>query len=1127
MLLNEFEQEQDMLYREQDRLHQRIKKVATQVEDGKRKEDRGIIWSLLNEVDSNVSSIFKHKAERQAAKRRRTQPEENLRAGAQVDDEKDAGPFSDASVQKSWGCDISLGALRQTPSKGADVVALERWLREALCSESVAEADSEFLMSMAQVSAQPVSNFVAMDLYSSVAQEVRASPVDMGAGAVKASASGPPRYSNLQATPPRHSAQEALAAGELADRNSYEDLVGTALGIGASTSCLTAEAAGAASDGPARRSSLGKEGWAASQKLLGRIADWAAGGATDEAGATFSSLTVVLRRSNSGVVWGLGWVKDLFHEHKRRVVNKCVPDSIAGQWNKEQEESGHPERCIQPGDELVSVNGKTLVEEMGVALSGSEVVLEFRRAAPAAPPELSATMEAPASSALSAVNEEVDDTEPSDPEVAREVDSVRPQSQAQPDMPSRTTSGRRVSFTDAFSSYLKVVAPSPTASPEADAKQSDGASDTPVDAAGTSDAPAAGIGDTLGSTDLAPRSLDFSGAGDGNASARDAADAPAQASVVSSDASTPLIAAASAPASTAPEAVSTEPENSSEVVADASSSSQPVKDPAEKTSWVSWMWGSEERTSGEAGGATGSSAAVAAAAPTPHGVVVQVLSLGSGSVRLSWLYDWEAAAAADPAAAIAPDDSEGQRFRGFEVLQRVEGGGTDKDTQDVEKGSDDNVVRWPCTKPQLKLDLKTGRRYSFEVRAVLRDAQSSDATSVSGSPGASESSGAQPLWTSPPSALAFADLRGGARSSASAETSAATTTAAGPAPKRGARGAVASRLGSFLAQKPLERGSSQRSVPAAGLDAASSAITSPSRAGGAAADNDLAAAPVSTSPGPGSNPEAADVGASALVGNASPDKGAEVAIASSAVPATSDGAFEDPLATAAPRVVNSKPLNPAAEKREIAERLLIRRGGPLVSLDGQPLPSLRNSSVDSDDGSLQQLAQALSSLERSASDRLGAQAVAQEGHHDLQHRLDSSSPVRPSCGTKADSLVPEEASFMTPFVSFTRSQQEYGPRHSVGAKPEPLGPDPGDAALMESGHSNACDGQFRLNVQLADGKAEVLEFQRGDEAIRHQVEEFVTRNKLRDIFVDPLLERLSNMVLSNQVEDSVDVIDLL
>merc|ERR1719359_2584819 len=71
-LLNEFEQEQEMLLREQDRMHSRIEKVTSQVEASKRQEDRGIIWSFINEVDNRleISKIFEAQAQRQAAKRR-------------------------------------------------------------------------------------------------------------------------------------------------------------------------------------------------------------------------------------------------------------------------------------------------------------------------------------------------------------------------------------------------------------------------------------------------------------------------------------------------------------------------------------------------------------------------------------------------------------------------------------------------------------------------------------------------------------------------------------------------------------------------------------------------------------------------------------------------------------------------------------------------------------------------------------------------------------------------------------------------------------------------------------------------------------------------------------------------
>jgi len=148
MLLNEFEQEQAMLRRERDRLHKKVDKVTAQIESGKNlkniKKDRGIIWNLIGDsVDIQlVSHLFREKEERKAAKRRKwSTPIGPPSKSDVIYEEEECGPFSDASVQMSWGCDLSLGVLRQVLPKGPDQDNLDRWIGELLCLESVAEAE--------------------------------------------------------------------------------------------------------------------------------------------------------------------------------------------------------------------------------------------------------------------------------------------------------------------------------------------------------------------------------------------------------------------------------------------------------------------------------------------------------------------------------------------------------------------------------------------------------------------------------------------------------------------------------------------------------------------------------------------------------------------------------------------------------------------------------------------------------------------------------------------------------------------------------------------------------------------------------------------------------------------------
>lgn len=114
----------------------------------------------------------------------------------------------------------------------------------------------------------------------------------------------------------------------------------------------------------------------------------------------------------------------------------------------------------------------------------------------------------------------------------------------------------------------------------------------------------------------------------------------------------------------------------------------------------------------------------------PYGLVAQVTSLNSGSVRLSWLFDWEA----------APSDiSEAQR--GFEVLW------CEADSEEVRRQS---FERSPA-----QLELPLGTRCRLQVKAVLR---TPDADAH-----------ADALWTSSVSAAVSADLRCADRKATSSE----------------------------------------------------------------------------------------------------------------------------------------------------------------------------------------------------------------------------------------------------------------------------------------------------------------------------------------------------------------------
>ncbi|CAJ1359062.1 unnamed protein product [Effrenium voratum] len=107
---------------------------------------------------------------------------------------------------------------------------------------------------------------------------------------------------------------------------------------------------------------------------------------------------------------------------------------------------------------------------------------------------------------------------------------------------------------------------------------------------------------------------------------------------------------------------------------------------------------------------------VAEPCSVPYGLVAQVTSLGAGHVRLSWLFDWEAAPAETPEAQ-----------RGFEVLWSAE------DSEDWQKR---HFSRSPAA-----LELPTGCRFRLQVKAVVSIGEG------------------EPTWLSSPSAAVSADLR--------------------------------------------------------------------------------------------------------------------------------------------------------------------------------------------------------------------------------------------------------------------------------------------------------------------------------------------------------------------------------
>lgn len=882
-LCNEFEQEQEMLLREQDRLHSRIEKVLSQMGANKKQEDLGIISSFLNQVDKTleVSNIFKAKAQRQAAKKKKSQAARVIPADCQEDDEQENGPFSDASLQKSWGCDIILGALRQDAKK-TELVIMERWVREALCAESVAEADS---VDMWMAKAQLVSACVAHDDLDSMR------PVGVTNSALRNS------ILHQGITPIAEGSDDAEFAespSEIEEDAFSRELAQPNLSR-MSTNSRQNEVDG-------RRASFAST----FRRVTGLFGDLTgAGNSVNDCTEVFS-LTVVLRRNTAEEKWGLGWREEDMKASEARVFKFSVKDSKADIWNKEKKDDGHEEQCIQPMDRLVSVNGKTLPADIRAELTGPrlEVVLEFHRTVATAPvsgPNAVADVDAPDSSRGLGID------------VNAEASTKAPRSPAR----------QKPSFSKAFSAYLEdqgVAVPTLTPSPDAFVS------------------PIAEQDETL-------------------------------------------------------------------EVQSRSKESQKLMD------LDSLEIGDEVPVSGPP-------------SDIPHSIVVQVLSRSGGSVRLSWSFDW----------AASPDALRDEPWvaRCFEVLE----------------DEDDKGRTWITARSFARFDLPVGHRYTLKVRALLLDTRKSSSSSTallgdasdsrysdsSLTPSTESSAAAEASWASLPSSAAAVDLRSSSTSSPEKKLDQRGEVADGEDQEKPVlrlnskreRGTVAAGLGSFLAQTPsspsLRRTTSAR--------VSSTLPTTPE------------IQKTISSPSIVSSDAAADV----------------------------DAGIQNPLNLSAPRVVANTPMSADEEKREIAERLRIRRGGPLVALDA-PSTAPRSCSIDDDDGSLQQLASALRTLHTHTNIK---EAVAEEGHHGLSDRLESS-PLKNK--SKSSDSVPEL--------------------------------------------------RFQLAVQLADGKAETLEFSSSTNTLE-LMREFVLRNRLReDLLLQPLNERAESMVRSARLEDAVDIIDLL
>jgi len=956
MLESELEQEQEMLRREQDRLHQRVDKVTRKTKE----KDQGIIWTVMNELDKKleVSKLFQAKEERKAAKRRRWVREGGAegsgkpgksRKGSALSaveasvGEEESGPFCEAEAQRSWGNDVSHGILRQSPAAELEE-GLDRWIREAVSGDPVAEATADGWQAHYQGYASAMNELPPVICIKHEPQ--RASP----------RCRSPQPYPHPQRTPPvsarkeepwqRNTSRPETVASSPKSRSDYGpdgqhhgeaspwETVANTFGVG---------------DG---QTSLHRQMTRALQNAADMLLPAESTSSRREESPPRTALVKVeLRRDSTKKKWGLAWEKTGFKERKDRVVERLEPDSVAERWNRAQHEQDKPELKIQAGDRLISVNGKALPDEIKEALQGTEVVLEFRRTLPRR------TM--PTDERMSPSPDRFHGATPGFHGATPGYVGATPGYQgATPGYLSGTPGvfgatpgyhpGATPGYLGATPGYLGATPGYHGATPGYHGA-------TPAQHGATPGL----LGGTPGyhSIGMTPGQLSMPGMS--NTPATGGPSCPtspvkgmprkgfqAAFSEYLTKVAPDVLTAAEAEAEKASADVDMEPVKKPRKFGQLEDSprreAEPLVPPMPATGVASLPWDEEEEEA--APFADADKIANNKLDVSPHSLVVQVLSLGAGSLRLSWLFDWSAA----PANLFG----EGPPEKLFDVIRRQE------DTCDV--------THHYCARAELELDVPIGNRYTFEVCAVICDAMADDATPEEGQERTS-------LWKSDVSQAADADVRMPTSPSGlppSAPGTPAEQTTFQPPRRRG----VASTLGNFLAQRPAP--------------------------GQAAASNALSA----KDPTPPTSPLGQVIMGGSMQTNTS---------ASSDGTAIIMGGSANPLTSSKPRTSAVNMLDPIREKQDVAELLRARREKPTHDL------RQRSSSFDSDDeGSLKRLAMAMGNLERTAGSKMKSkehEVVVDEGHHSLDVQLDAE-PIRPVGGAKPTS-APSAAAAAAAFAS--------------------------------------------------------------------------------------------------------------
>lgn len=837
MLLNEFEEEQVMLRREHDRLHRRVEKAGHKLASLSKK-DSGIIRSagvmgILCPVERQleVSHLVRTKEERKAAKRRRwTGAEGSGRDGRGEKSRKqsaakaasgaqDMGPFSDEVIQMSWGNDVSHGVLRPHPLTRLEE-ELERWVRDSVSGDPVAE--DEPMTESQQVWS---SQFGGIHQYLPPVQVV--SDQQQRGGLVR---SGEPQTRRTVSRPRSAAGSPKSQHGELdagiALRREVSQAINAAADI--ASSLLAAEPSS---------SSERREGSPPRRRA-----------------PTFH---VELRRQSHEGKWGVTWDKIAFRERREYYVERLEDMTPAKSWNIRQQEHGHLELRIQPGDRLLSANGKTHPDEIKKELTGQDVALEFerpvtQRSTPSEGRKSSSPEGDRCASSTPVVSAAPGPLTNGTPSTSLFGAALGPVANVTSSPEKALGPPPRKAFQAAFTEYLTKVAPTKVAAED----------------------DSSGCGTTM---NLAPLQLDLDeslvAAGDGEAEVQ-------------------------TPTSLLLDPASLEcKEEHVEKALDAS--------PAVLRKVRNAPPASEVRCADQ---------------DVPDRLVVQVLSLAAGSLRLSWCYDW----------AKAPPKENAEQY--FEVFYR----------QDAQEEGDSGAEerREFCRHQDLSLDVAVGRRYTFEVRAVLLIGPRDDDAK-------SDLDQQEIHWSSAASATAVADLRvptSPVKPAVSAAPGGANEPVLMQPPQR--RRGVASSLGTFLAQRP----------------ALGSTPTVPS----------FPSAPISPT-----SPTLPGAGQSASFSSSPPKEVPAPVVMGGSVVSPKRPKTLSP--TRRPRD-SAAALDPIKDKEDVAELLRLRRGGlPSPIGEANVLRQRSLSCCSDDDGSLAHLSSFLSNLEKVTASKFKEESGAASG----------------------------------------------------------------------------------------------------------------------------------------------------